>query len=227
MINSTPLKYPKKSHRKVVRLPEESSDLAEFFGIMMGDGGINNTWQADISLNFISDAEYATYISALCERLFGIKPSSFTRKTKNNLVLKLTSTSIVNFLVKKGLNRGNKLKAGLKIPQWIVAESSYRKACVRGLVDTDGCLYIHKHKSKYGKTYRNIGLNFSSYSPELISQVADIFHENDIVPHVNKKGNGIYLYKVSSIEKYLEIFGTSNDRIRSIYQTWRRLIVVY
>lgn len=35
------LKYPKKSHRKEVILPKYSEDLAEFFGIMMGDGGIN------------------------------------------------------------------------------------------------------------------------------------------------------------------------------------------
>ncbi len=221
------LKYPNKSHRKRVLIPDYSVDLAEFFGIMIGDGGINNDWQANISLNSVSDSEYAIYIAALCEKLFRIRPTSFKTKNKNNLVLKLNSTSIVDFLVAKGLTRGNKLKAGLRIPQWILAESSYKIACVRGLVDTDGCLYIHKHKSKYGKTYINIGLNFSSYSPELISQVSDIFLENNIVPHINNKGNGIYLYKVSAIETYLETFSSSNDRIKSIYQTWRRLIAVY
>ena len=38
-INS--LKYPKKSHRKQIKIPRESSHLAEFLGIEFGDGGIS------------------------------------------------------------------------------------------------------------------------------------------------------------------------------------------
>ncbi len=56
------LKYPKKSHRKEVVLPQPSEMLAEFFGIMIGDGGINNPWQAKISLNSKSDRKYSHYI---------------------------------------------------------------------------------------------------------------------------------------------------------------------
>lgn len=227
MTESPILRYPNKSHRKKVILPSESIELAEFFGIMIGDGGINNPWQANISLNAELDLEYSDYISKLAENLFDIKPAIIKTKTKNTLVLKLSSITLIDFLVRKGLPRGNKLKWGLRIPKWIIENKSYRQACVRGLMDTDGCLYIHKHKSKYGKVYNNIGLNFSSYSPELISQVAEIFQESDIKPHISKKGTGIFVYKLDSIEKYLEAFGTSNDRIRSIYQKWRRLIAVY
>lgn len=50
------LRYPKKSHRKPIRIPAQSVELAEFFGVMMGDGGINNHWQANITLNAEADA---------------------------------------------------------------------------------------------------------------------------------------------------------------------------
>ena len=135
------LKYPNKSHRKIVSLPKDSIDLAEFFGIMIGDGGLNNDWQATISLNAKSDQSYSSYISCLCYKLFKTKTKSLVKEAKNTLIIYLNSTTIVDFLMDKGLPRGNKLKAGLKIPEWIFENNEFRKACVRGLIDTDGCLF--------------------------------------------------------------------------------------
>ena len=39
--------------------------LAEFMGIIFGDGGINNDWQLVISLNSLTDREYSDYILKL------------------------------------------------------------------------------------------------------------------------------------------------------------------
>ena len=214
------LKYPKKSHRKPVIIPKYSVQLAEFFGIMMGDGGINNLWQANITLNSIKDVQYAEYISNLCEELFGIKPAIRKRKLRNTLIVSLASILVINFLVANGLVGGNKLKNGLKIPKWILKNRQYRKACIRGLVDTDGCIFVHVHKVS-GRIYKNIGLTFTSYSPELIFQVADILAEFDVMPHITKQGRSMYLYQADSVVKYLKVFGTSNERIESVYKKWR------
>ncbi len=214
------LKYPKKSHRKKVILPKYSEGLAEFYGIMMGDGGINNLWQATISVNSNKDAQYARYISVLCNRLFGVLPAIRKRKHTNTLVLALASTAIVDFLVACGLPRGNKLKAGLRIPKWILDNPKYCKACVRGLVDTDGCIYVHKHIVS-GHLYRNIGLCFTSRSLELIFQVRDIFAEFDVMPHISTEGCDVYIYQAKGVLRYLKVFGTSNQRISSVYEKWR------
>ena len=214
------LKYPKKSHRKKVVLPNRSFKLAEFFGIMMGDGGINNPWQANITLNATKDAKYSRYVVKLCSELFGIFPAIRKRKEKNALVISLASTSVVDFLVSEGLLRGNKLKNGLKIPNWILKNKLFSKACVRGLVDTDGFIFVHTHKVS-GKIYKNIGLGFTSYSLELIFQVAGLFEEFGIMAHISKDGRDIRLYKVDVIAKYLKIFGTSNERLGSVYKKWR------
>ncbi|MEK7567743.1 MAG: LAGLIDADG family homing endonuclease [Patescibacteria group bacterium] len=215
----TLLKYPNKSHRKIVSLPKHSIRFAEFIGLMMGDGGINNLWQANITLNAIKDSDYAVYVSKLCYDLFGVFPAVRKRKNKQALVISLASTTIIDFLVSSGLPRGNKIKAGLKIPKWILANKSYRIACVRGLMDTDGCLFIHNHRVS-GKVYKNIGLCFTSYSVELIIQVVGIFEEFGIPAHINGKGRNIYLYRAESVSKYLKIFGTSNKRISSVYRKW-------
>ncbi len=99
-------------------------------------------------MNATKDLGYSFYIAELCHKLFDITPAIRERQTKNTLIVSLTSTTIVEYLIRNGLCRGNKLKAGLKIPTWILNKKSYQKACVKGLIDTDGCLFIHVHKSK-------------------------------------------------------------------------------
>ena len=213
------LHYPRKSHRKAVKLPKESAELAEFFGIMMGDGGINNPWQATITLNSVKDADYARYISSLCKRMFNAEPAVRKRKGRSALVLSLASTSIVDFLVGKGLPRGNKLKHGLTIPPWILAKPSFQKACVRGLIDTDGCIFTHTH-SVGGKEYKNINLTFTSHDRTLVFQVADIVEKFGIMPHITKRGYDINLYQANAVAKFLRVFGTSNSRIELAYKKW-------
>lgn len=87
-------------------------------------------------------------------------------------------------------------------------------------MDTDGCLFIHLHKVG-GKSYKNIGLCFTSYSPEMLAQVAEIFGEFGIMPHIGKRERDIYLYREDAVARYLKVFGTSNKRISSVYEEWR------
>lgn len=183
----------------------------------MGDGGINNDWQAKITLNSVADSEYSNYVAALGERLFGIAPAILKRKACQAVDIIFSSTSLVDFLVFEGLPRGNKLSAGLHMPDWVLNESAYRIACMRGLMDTDGCLYIHVH-TVAGKEYQNIGLCFSTYSPLLMDQVGQLFEEFSIIPHITKDGRMLYVYRAEAIARYLDVFGTSNERISSVYR---------
>ena len=214
------LAFPNKSHRKQVRLPPESSVLAEFFGIMLGDGGINNDWQANVTLNTDADATYISYVTRVMEKLFHVCPAIRPRRTQRATVVSLASTSVVDFLVNKGLPRGNKLIQGLSIPQWILDQKAYKIACVRGLVDTDGCLVLHAH-SVAKKTYINLYLLFSSASPELRDQVTDIFTELGLTPRLAHNKKEICLYRSKEVQTYMQIVGTSNSRIRRVYEKWR------
>ncbi len=216
-----PIKHTDKSHRKLAKLPKESRELAEFFGIMLGDGGINNDWQANITLNSEADAVYGKYVARYCSKLFGVHPAVRKRKDRKALVISLASTTVVNFLVEKGLVRGSKIKGNAHIPEWIQVKKTYRKACVRGLMDTDGCLYIHDHQVLQ-KRYRNIGLCFSSHASGILNGVAAIFEEFGIIPHITNKGTRIYLYSEHAVARYLAVFGTSNPRIQKVYEEWKR-----
>ena len=53
-----------------------SIELAEFMGIMLGDGFIkSNETQLGITLNSETDYLYAKYVSKLIKALFNLKPS--------------------------------------------------------------------------------------------------------------------------------------------------------
>lgn len=218
-MDTSALKYPKKSHRKSILIPSESIRLAELIGIIFGDGGINNNWQLVISLNANSDLSFSLYVSNLIISLFDIVPHIRKRPGENTLAVVSSSTNLLDFLVSKGAVRGNKIAQSINIPLWIQNNSSYEKYFVRGLVDTDGCLFIHKHMIKRVE-YKNIGFCFTSFSPLLTASVAHILHKNDITPHITDSNHRIYLYKQNDVLKYLHTFGSSNPRILNKYQEW-------
>lgn len=219
-MNTSLLQFPNKSHRKPVLLPNHNTNLAELLGIIFGDGAIGNPWQVVISLNSISDRKYASYVAQLFNDLFGIKCAMRKRPNQNTLVVVCSSTTIVDYLIEKGTARGNKLKQNLGIPSWIKTDNNFLKFFIRGLVDTDGCIYLHKHFTKQ-KYYVNIGLCFTNFSTDIITSVDTFLKQNGIRSHVADKGRRIYLYNEESVKNYLDIFGSSNPRIYEKYTVWR------
>ncbi len=47
-----------------------------------------------------------------------------------------------------------------------------------------------------------------------------------IIPHIDKRGQNIYLYREDAVQRYLKRFGTSNERISSVYRYWKGARVV-
>jgi len=216
-----PIQHLLKSHRKVINIPPESEKLAELLGIIYGDGGINNAWQLVITVNSVLDFQYASYIQGLLEDLFQIEVAVRKRPGMNALVLVCSSRSLLDFLVVRGAVRGNKVTQRIDIPYWIKKNALYERAVVRGLVDTDGCLYIHNHVTKGScRTQHNIGFCFTNHSNDLIEFTAGVLNENGIVPHVSKNRTNVYLYSAKSVKKYLDMFGSSNPRITNKYEEW-------
>lgn len=219
------LKFPLKSHRKTISIPDHSVLLAEFMGIVFGDGGINNNWQLVISLNSKSDLDYSKHVIELIKLLFNLEVSVRKRPKQNTLVIVCSSTNLLEFLIKNGAVMGNKIKQQFDIPGWIKGNLGYEKAFIRGMVDTDGCLYTHQHVVG-GRTYKNIGFCFVSASPPLLKSIATIFESVGIIPHPTRRGNSIYLYSCKAVLEYLGTFGSSNPRIFKKYANWRDARVV-
>lgn len=137
-IETTPEKKLKYQNRRDdVRLPKQSVRLAEFLGIMLGDGHISH-FQAIVTLG-TKELEYVQYVQALMEELFKVKATISVKKSGYRDVY-IGSTLITKWLKDQGLVQ-NKVAAQVGVPAWIMTDTKYMRAFARGFFDTDGSVY--------------------------------------------------------------------------------------
>lgn len=205
---------------KKVAYPRFSLPLAEFFGIMIGDGSISK-YQTTITLNNETDKKYANFVCKLIYNLFHVYPRLYKVKNSkaNNIVV--SRINLVNYLVNNGLVLGHKINQKISIPEWIMRKKDYKIFCLRGLIDTDGSIIHEIHKIK-NNTYKYPRLNFTSASKNLIEQVFGIFSELKFTPKIRRGGRSVQLENIKEICDYFSVVGTSNpkhkERIRAWYQ---------
>lgn len=190
-----------------------SEELAEFVGILLGDGHIE-TGQWSITINSIADKQYLPYIIGLCERLFQFTPGFFHKKNCNAIAIYGGGKLNIKYLQQIGLSIGNKVKLQVGIPQWILQNKNYRTACLRGLMDTDGGVFIHKYKVN-NKQYSYTKLGFTNCSIPLINFVNETLLMIKLHPKLNlsEKSKRVWLYSPEEVKQYLECVGTHNPRL--------------
>ena len=203
-------KYKKNSIliSKPIYTPRTSAALAEFVGIMMGDGTVS-MYHSAITLNAVDDAAYSEYVVSLVERLFKIKPSIYERPEQSTKVITVSRKQFSEYLVSLGLPLGNKIKNGLVIPEWIKKNKQYAIACVRGLIDTDGSVFTHCYHAR-GKKYCYKKISFSSASASLCTDVVSILTKNGI--NVSNHGRNVRIENKHDVALYMRVFGTSNPK---------------
>lgn len=191
-----------------IKTPDKSVRLAEFIGIMIGDGGINKR-QITITLNSQDDAEYIKIVSNLIYNLFTVIPTVIKSPKSKAVTLLISRVGLVNFLIKNELKQGNKIKNGLNIPVWILKDPEYAKACVRGIMDTDGCIFQETHQIK-NKGYSYPRLSIVSASEELLESINDILCRLDFNPKIRYRR--VNLESRDDIVRYFSLIGSSNPK---------------
>ena len=204
-----------KGSLKKIKIPKKCKELAELIGIILGDGNLHyfkkskkiGTYMLRIAGDKRNDFNYLTkYVSRLIENLFGIEPKIEMRKTNEMLII-VHSKEIVEFLIKMGLKTGNKIKNRVTIPSWIFSNDEYLKTCVRGLIDTDGCVYTLK--PQYPNLYQ---ISFKNYNSALLKDTRRAFIKLGY-PISNISINiQIYLSQQKYISKFYKEIGFSNRK---------------
>lgn len=194
---------------KPFKKPRVSIALAEFFGMMLGDGGTTKS-QIIITLNKETDKEYGGYVIGLMKKLFDIKPSVYYDPNSLAEKIVISRSGLIKYLHSIGLIIGHKIKQECDIPDWIKQKTNLCKACVRGLVDTDGCVFFENHKMNKAYSYPRI--NFTSASPKLIQSVFDLLNQLNLRPRIRRSGRSIQIEDKKDIINYLKIIGSSNPK---------------
>ena len=215
-------------------------NLAEFIGIVTGDGHLNyelreksRFYSVTISCNFTEDIEYfKNTINPLFEKLFNANLSIIKSKNWNYFNAVKCSRAIVNFLnINFCIPVGNKT-SNISIPPIIIqSNDSIKAAFIRGLVDTDFSLSFKKRKRFHSYPIIKCSLK----SKNIICQLNKILNEfgfktNLILNEKNfdKRFNiyyerhSIYLSGVKNLEKWISIIGFDNPRLSSKYLIWRK-----
>lgn len=187
-----------------------SKELAELVGILLGDGGIRDS-QFTITLNSIADDLYSHYVVSLIDQLFTYKPTVAKRHNCNALTITASGVEIVKYLLKMGLHIGDKVRQQVDVPEWIKLNPEYSRWCLRGLMDTDGGIFTNSYVIN-GKSYVYPKTNFTNASQPLLDFTYNTLKSNGFHPN-NRQPRKIWLYSQVESRRYLEVIGSSNERL--------------
>ncbi len=194
-----------------------SEDLCEFIGAFIGDGFTNRYgrhYWTELTGDINLDKEYLTNV--LARNVFSLLGvNSTSRPNSGNNALRLIFHS--KFLFKL-LTERFKFPAGVKcytvkIPEEIInAGGPLLYATIRGIFDTDGCVFFSQRKV-YRKPYPRV--TFQTASESLHSQVKEILSkEFSLYSYKNreKKKFAVDVYGHNQLKKWLRLIGFSNKR---------------
>lgn len=195
--------------RKDIASPKKSENLAEFIGAMLGDGSLRSKYQCTLSFNHQTDLKYAQYIQQLLKSLFLLESFICFSKKHAGADIVVSSCSLIDFFNKQGIPLGNKVKNQVAVPAWIYRNLRYRVACLRGLMDTDGGVYLHSYKAG-GKSYSYLKICFTNCSEPLLAFVLETLSLLNIKAYL--KGYHVSIYSRFDVKEYFKSVGTSNPK---------------
>ena len=109
----------------------------------------------------------------MMEELFKEEPKLHPRSDSNSIDLKLYRDEIIDFFINKGLKTGDKVKNQVSVPNWIKKNKRWINthknewilkirplviACLKGLVDTDGSIYVDNYNKIICVGFKNASL---------------------------------------------------------------------
>ena len=199
-ITPTPERKPNYlKKRKDIRIPARyTADLAEFFGIMLGDGNLTKS-QIKVTLG-TKEMKYAKYITLLFKNIFGPTPKIAIRKSEYKDVY-IGSVDLVRWLQNEGLIF-NKVSKQVSAPKWINGSDIYQKRFLRGFFDTDGSIY----KLRYGHQ-----ISFRNESIPLLLSLQDALKQLHYKPSEITCGK-IYLTRKDDIVRFFREISPKNPK---------------
>lgn len=199
-----------------IHKPARSEMLAEFVGIMLGDGGMT-PYQICITLGYKADQEYSTFLRAFLKKLFQLSPSIHERN-KSYITHVISRKELVDYCVSLGLCIGNKVKQQVDMPSWIKKDEELIKACIRGLMDTDGCIFQECH-SINARRYCYPRIFLVSYSNPLRRAIYDGLIRLGFSARL-RSGRSVTLEKRSDIIRYFSFIGTHNPKHQKRFEAF-------
>ncbi len=190
---------PKFKRRQDIVLPTvHTSNLAEFFGVMLGDGKLSH-FQVAVNLG-TKELSYARYVVELIAGIFKARPKIGIRGNGYKDVY-LGSVAISEWLRREGLVY-NKVSAQVDVPGWIFDTDAFMKGFLRGFFDTDGSIY----KLRWGRQ-----IAFNNRSIPLLKSTRDMLLCLGYSPS-KVSGFKVYVTRKTEVKKFFKEIHPSNEK---------------
>ena len=191
----------------------------EVLGAFIGDGFLNIYQNNKYIIQFAGDSRYdlnyyEEKIIPLIKNLTNRKPH--IRIKENSMWITFYSKYLLKILTERfSMPKGKKCYR-VRIPYDVLKDKNKLIPTLRGIFDTDGCVFFDKRKI-YKKPYIRIALQLAN--KDLIEQISNelnflgIFHTRH--DRENVGDNGAYTIQIngiSKVKKYCKIIGFSNQR---------------
>lgn len=194
------------------------SKLAEFIGIMLGDGsiGIYDTKAGDkikkhrvVKVTLDSrNKQYIEYVSNLMEEILEIESRISFKKGQNAVDISTHRKDKLDYVLNKiGLKISPKWNR-MEIPKKFMKRKFY-PSLLRGLFDTDGSVTIFNNN---GTIYPRIEIKICpSPAQNQFIEIIDVLDIKYTVQKLDKNKIRIRVSGVKELKKWFEVVGSSNQ----------------
>ncbi|OYT53540.1 MAG: hypothetical protein B6U72_05405 [Candidatus Altiarchaeales archaeon ex4484_2] len=212
--------------------PELDVNLAEFVGVLLGDGSIGRyecragekikiQHRVKITGDATEDLPYfKECLSPLMTGLFGREPLLRFKRKERTVELAFFGKGVYEFLINFGMAPSPKRNRAV-IPPFIF-ENNLEAPFLRGLFDTDGCLVFDKqHKDVHYYPRIEIKMLPCPMRDQLFDILSSLHFRYIVSPQPNESLR-IQMNGKKMINKWDTIVGFNNKKHISKYQLWQR-----
>ncbi|MEK7114881.1 MAG: LAGLIDADG family homing endonuclease [Patescibacteria group bacterium] len=163
----------------------DKNTLAYVTGLAIGDGNLSNPNGRATRLRITCDTKYQNLIKEICTSIQKVLPENkvlIIKRAKTFWDVSCYSNKWEGWLGWQAKG-GSKYNQNVSIPDWIQTKEKYKINCLRGLLQTDGTIYLdRKYKA----------VMFTTIIYDLAHQVLNMIKELGFNPH---------LYEIKSKDK--------------------------
>ncbi len=198
---------------KILQDVKFNEKLAEFIGAVLGDGHVQfnkmkGVYYIRIAGDLKKDEKYhMNYLKNLVKEIFNFEITEQKRSKSNERFMDIYGKKLVEFFISMGIKPGNKIKNQSTIPSWIWKNKNFLKACIRGLIDTDGSIFRMSRKDP-----NLLRIGFTNYNKTLLQDTRKALIEIGFNPSKIINNRQFYISRQMEIEKYLKEIGFSNNK---------------
>ncbi|MDP2741723.1 MAG: LAGLIDADG family homing endonuclease [bacterium] len=152
-------------------------------GLSIGDGNLSNPNKRATRLRITCDKKYPILIKKIYKTISLLLPDNkvnITNRSENCLDISIYSNHLEKILGWKAKG-GSKFLQKVSVPGWIKKDNKYKINCLRGLIETDGCIYSDRGYKM---------MMFSTVIPKLANDFYEMVSSFGFKPRIYKIKRG-------------------------------------